>query len=371
MDQNLIGDASIEDLARGYKEQEEGYECLFCGEYTEKGMIYPDGNEFFDAQRFMIRHLEKTHGSVFEQLITLDKKLTGLSEHQCKLLKLFFSGKSDSEIQEELHIGSGSTIRNHRFAFKEKERQARIFIAIMELMRAHEKQLLKPVRPHKTATMVDDRYKTVEKEAREILKNLFPEELEGRLKNWPSKEKSKLVVLKEIIKRFHPGRTYTEKQVNEIIKTIHDDFATIRRYLIAYGFMDRKNDGSAYWVKQEGEQTVTRRDELKQQFKEIKIQAGVYQIKNTVNGKVLIVSTPDLKSINGRKMELQSGKHYIPRVQKELDQYGSDAFTVEILEVLEQKEDGYFNAADELKKLKQKWIDKLQPFGDKGYHTKE
>ncbi|WP_236719720.1 DUF2087 domain-containing protein [Neobacillus mesonae] len=34
-----------------------------------------------------------------------------------------------------------------------------------------------------------------------------------------------------------------------MLKSIYADFATIRRYLIEYGFMDRSKDCMKYWVK--------------------------------------------------------------------------------------------------------------------------
>lgn len=38
-----------------------------------------------------------------------------------------------------------------------------------------------------------------------------------------------------------------EREVNEILKGIYPDFASLRRYLIEYGFFERTRDGSAYW----------------------------------------------------------------------------------------------------------------------------
>jgi hypothetical protein len=37
--------------------------------------------------------------------------------------------------------------------------------------------------------------------------------------------------------------------VNEILKNAYEDYATLRRYLIEYDFMDRKADGSQYRLK--------------------------------------------------------------------------------------------------------------------------
>jgi hypothetical protein len=69
------------------------------------------------------------------------------------------------------------------------------------------------------------------------------------MSTFPKKEKRKVVLLRHIAGRFDPELKYTEKEVNEIIKTAYDDFATIRRYLVEYGFLDRKKDGSCYWIK--------------------------------------------------------------------------------------------------------------------------
>ncbi|MDD5293658.1 MAG: DUF2087 domain-containing protein [Candidatus Izemoplasmatales bacterium] len=69
-----------------------------------------------------------------------------------------------------------------------------------------------------------------------------------KLIRFPAKEKQKYLVLFEIIKAFDVDRMYHEKEVNAILEVIYFDYVTIRRYLIDYGFMQRKTDGSSYWV---------------------------------------------------------------------------------------------------------------------------
>lgn len=96
--------------------------------------------------------------------------------------------------------------------------------------------------------VIDDRYAITEKEEEEILNKYFKEGIDGPLSTFPVKEKRKLVVLKNIIKRFEYGKIYNEKEVNNILKNVYSDYVMIRRCLIDYGFMDRKNDGSEYWV---------------------------------------------------------------------------------------------------------------------------
>ncbi len=369
---DLFWNASLEEIKNGYIEEKDYYLCLLCGKKIEKGIIYPQDGTFYEAERYVRVHIEKEHESVFQYLINLDKKSTGLSAHQSNILKLFYKGESDRDIQKELDIGSSSTIRNHRFVFREKERQAKVFLALMELLNENNKKS-KFITPHKTAKMVDDRYKVTEDENDKILEKYFPDGPRGPLKTFYMKEKNKLVVLKQIAKHFEPNRNYTEKEVNEILKKVYEDFATIRRYLIEYGFMDRKLDGSKYWLKDDlgegSDFTMEHKKELIQQYKGMKKEAGVYQIKNTQNNKILIESTPNLKTINGKRFQLQMGSHMNNLLQEDWNKYGEKAFVFEVLEVLKEKEEGFSDIKEELKKLEEKWLEKLQPFGERGYHN--
>ncbi|MER2060942.1 MAG: DUF2087 domain-containing protein [Niallia sp.] len=238
--------ATIDELNKGYIEENESYLCLLCGEQVEKGVIYPQDGKLYEAEKFMKGHIEAAHQSVFHYLIGLDKKMTGLTEHQTKLLELFYQGKSDVEVKKELDIGSTSTIRHHRFALKEKERQARNFLAIMELMKEKDNHAPSFIPVHNMATMVDDRYNITAEEQEEIAAKYFKA---GVLSKFPIKQKQKLVVLREIAKRLEGQETYSETELNQRLMTIYDDYVVIRRYLIEYGFLDRKADGSLYWLK--------------------------------------------------------------------------------------------------------------------------
>lgn len=366
---DLIWNASLDELKQGYIENEQELICLCCGTKVEKGIIYPEDGILYEAGRYIRVHIEKAHDSVFDYLIRLDKSVTGLSDTQKNLLELFYRGKSDSEVQKELGIGSASTIRNHRFILKEKERQAKLFLAVMELLKA---QLNLQQSGDK-----DDRSVTEEEK---VIKKYFPAGPEGPLKSFSMKQKHKLIVLNEIAKRFESERIYTEKEINQVLETVYGDYVTIRRYLIEYGFLDRKSDGSEYWLKKrekESEKTPEKREEethmdrkkeLKEQAKDIKTVAGVYQIRNTQNHKVFIDSTQNLKTMNGKQFQLEMGGHPNKNLQKEWNEFGKDAFVFEVLETLEKKDGVYFDEKEALKKLEEKWLDKLQPFGERGYH---
>jgi hypothetical protein len=97
--------------------------------------------------------------------------------------------------------------------------------------------------------MVDDRYITTNGEEDKILKTHFVSLTPLKLGVFPAKEKKKVVILKKISELFQKGREYEETELNCILKEIYDDFPTLRRYLIEYGFMDRTNDCKRYWLK--------------------------------------------------------------------------------------------------------------------------
>ncbi len=81
-----------------------------------------------------------------------------------------------------------------------------------------------------------------------ILKNFL--DGENRLKAFPSKRKLQLCAVRYLAEKFEPGRIYTEGEVNGILSrwhTFHDP-ETLRRELYQNHFLDRKRDGSAYWL---------------------------------------------------------------------------------------------------------------------------
>lgn len=97
--------------------------------------------------------------------------------------------------------------------------------------------------------MMAERYATTEKEKQKILSTYFKQGSDGKLEIFPSKEKRKLIVLQNIVNHIDGNKKYSEKEINETLKTIYSDFVTIRRSLIEYGFMNREKDCSEYWVK--------------------------------------------------------------------------------------------------------------------------
>jgi group I intron endonuclease len=111
------------------------------------------------------------------------------------------------------------------------------------------------------------------------------------------------------------------------------------------------------------------KQDIKREYKERKKPAGVFQVKNTTNSKILLGSSMNLEGpLNAHKFMLTIGKHRNEALQKEWNEYGGDKFVFEILEEVKVKDDPNFNLEDELTFLEQIWIEKLQPFGERCYN---
>jgi hypothetical protein len=71
----------------------------------------------------------------------------------------------------------------------------------------------------------------------------------------PASRRKRLAVLDHLAGLFEPGRRYREREVNEILRAWHPDYAMLRRYLVDEGFLDRadapapsgKRSDKVYW----------------------------------------------------------------------------------------------------------------------------
>ena len=70
---------------------------------------------------------------------------------------------------------------------------------------------------------------------------------DGTIKQIPLEGKKLLILLNYVLDAFAFDVTYTEKEVNTILRRFHVDTASLRRALIDQGFLARERDGSKYW----------------------------------------------------------------------------------------------------------------------------
>ena len=87
---------------------------------------------------------------------------------------------------------------------------------------------------------------------------------------------------------------------------------------------------------------------------------GVYKITNTVNGKIYVGSSKDIKNRwYQHKKKLNEGKHGNTHLQNAWDLYGRDSFVFEIIE--ECLPESQFER-------EQHYLNALNPFDDNGYN---
>ncbi len=237
-----------------YNSRTDSYICNICGKEFENGEIFEADGRYFSAGRMIKIHRRKEHPDMLDILATNDKKYTGITENQKDLLLMMYNGMTDNEIAKASGVAS-STIRHQRFVFREKAKQAKLFLAIYELAMqgAEETKTVSNendeiIDVHRGAKMVDDRYFITKAEEEKILSAMFSSLEPLKLKTFSPKEKKKIVTLRKIAEQFEKDRKYSEKELNSIIKEIYEDFATVRRYLVEYGFMGRTKDCKEYWL---------------------------------------------------------------------------------------------------------------------------
>jgi alkanesulfonate monooxygenase SsuD/methylene tetrahydromethanopterin reductase-like flavin-dependent oxidoreductase (luciferase family) len=112
------------------------------------------------------------------------------------------------------------------------------------------------------------------------------------------------------------------------------------------------------------------RKELIRAYKETPRPMGVYRVFNHANGKSLVGAWRDVRArLNRQEAELKYGIHPNQALLADWKALGKDAFLFEILDTLEPSDEPNYDAKEDLEVLEALWLEKLQPYGDKGYNT--
>ncbi len=99
--------------------------------------------------------------------------------------------------------------------------------------------LLRGAWPHDGETLADTiaRLAPTPEEAKTLRAYL----VDGRLVTIPAQDKKRQVVLRFLVERvFAEDRSYPEKEVNQRLALFHPDVASLRRYLVDHGYVDRE-----------------------------------------------------------------------------------------------------------------------------------
>ena len=115
-----------------------------------------------------------------------------------------------------------------------------------------------------------------------------------------------------------------------------------------------------------------KKKELKREYQQNHPPMGIYQIRNTVNDKVLIGIALNLPGVlNSSKFQLDAGAHPNKTLQSEWREFGSESFVFEILDELSATEGPGHDYRADLEFLEEFWLEKSQPYGDRGYNERK
>ncbi len=219
---------------------------------------------------------------------------------------------------------------------------------------------------------------------RKVLEAFFAH---GRLTRLPAQQKKRLIVLQQFARRFEPRRRYVEQEVTGLIMPLFDDYCTIRRLLVDEGLILR--EGTQYWREQADDapevpmslpvpggketqnmQEKARRAEIKRAASQNAPPIGVFQIRNRQNGRIYVAASRNLEGErNSRLFQLRMGRIVFSReLQEDLKHYGAENFEFSVLAVLDRP-DPEEPAEQALAALELQWLEKLQPFGERGYNS--
>jgi len=225
----------IETLIAGYTQTPTSFKCHYCQQ------TFPLSAGVTAIQD----HLTEVHGGAQQALITqaANNKLTG---RQQELLTAFASGASDKVVADALEL-SPSTVRHQKFTFREKAKQAALYLAQYEAVFGRDD----PTNTYLTLPSKvsrDDRMVITEAEYQRYV-NQYATTATGqfRLKLLPKGQKKLVGLMHRIIEEFEFNRHYTHQEIDQKLQAIYPDFSLLRRELVDYGFLDRTNDGRDYW----------------------------------------------------------------------------------------------------------------------------
>ncbi len=235
------------DLSRGYTLEADHLVCLFCDTRFDTSVVHRDGEVFRLPDKAVEHHIVSEHQGVFRALLSLGKNAHGLSDTQETVVSQLASGRSDKDIAAALGGRSASTVRNHRFQLRKKHREARVFVALMDALESGVPPEQQFVDFHSKMPTTDERTAITVAEDQQLAAKYFDSLEPLRLERIPKKEKHKLVVLRRVVEQLEQGQRYTERELNQLLKPVFADFASLRRYLVDYRFVARVPDGSAYW----------------------------------------------------------------------------------------------------------------------------
>jgi predicted transcriptional regulator len=263
--------------------------------------------------------------------------------------------------------------------YKEKQQYYVVFHLNEHVFDATLKELVSFANP-----LSETQDKRIEEYRKKVISTFFQE---GVLTKLPSQYKKKLIILEEILQLFHTDRIYTEKEVDEILKPVVEDYVSIRRFFIDEKMMTRNAgiykitvtdettlsgslliSGSQKQVNkifskysEEKKIKMANLKEINRALKEVLPPMGVYIIHDKEHDTIYLGSNRNMRAIfNRHRMELETHIHTIKELQDAYDKRGYDAITFEVLDMLEPKEEKGFDYTEDIQTLEELWCSKFR-----------
>jgi hypothetical protein len=99
---------------------------------------------------------------------------------------------------------------------------------------------------------------------------------------------------------------------------------------------------------------------------------GVYVIRNLVSDKIFVGSSMDLTAIfNRTRFQLAAGAHPNKELEADWKHLGAAKFEFEVVEELVPRDDPNYDYKADLEVLEDLWLEKLEPYGERGYNEKK
>lgn len=98
---------------------------------------------------------------------------------------------------------------------------------------------------------------------------------------------------------------------------------------------------------------------------------GIVQIRNLTNGRCLLMRSANTRgTINSLRFQLQSGAFVTSQeLGRDWKELGEEGFAIEVIDELQPVDDPEHDYDADLRALEELWLERLQPYGDRGYHV--
>lgn len=105
--------------------------------------------------------------------------------------------------------------------------------------------------------------------------------------------------------------------------------------------------------------TIDRKAKIRE-YRDAPRPAGVYRILNTTTGRTLLGTSSDAPArLNRHRAQLRMGSHPNRSLQQDWKSQGEEAFELEVLDLLPERESGEGDLAEDLRVLEELWREKL------------